>query len=253
MNELLSKSKVFIKKNASTILTCVGGAGVVVTSVMAVKATPKALRALEEAKEDKGSELTKTEAVIVAGPAYIPSIVAGASTIACIFGANALNKRQQAALMSAYALVNNSYKEYREKVQELYGEDANDHVQTEIAKDKYDESKVADGEGEELFYDEFSKRYFKSTKYKVQEAEYFINRDLIMMEAVPLNAFYNYLGIDGIDGGDEVGWSTILNFDSYWQVWIDFSHCKFKLDDGTECTKIYMLAEPDVEYLDYPG
>lgn len=253
MKDLLSKSKVFIKKNASTILTTVGGVGVVATSVMAVKATPKALQALDEAKEEKGEDLTKFEAAVVAGPAYIPSIVMGTTTIACIFGANILNKRHQASLMSAYALVSNSYKEYRDKVEELYGEGANDNVQTEIAKDKYDEDKVADGDGEELFYDEFSKRYFKSTKFKVQEAEYYINRDLIMMEAVPLNAFYGYLGIDGIDGGDEVGWSTILNFDAYWQVWIDFSHCKFKLDDGTECTKIYMLAEPDVEYLDYPG
>ena len=253
MNELLSKSKVFIKKNASTILTTIGGVGVIATSIMAVKATPKALQSLEEAKEEKGDDLTKFEAAMVAGPAYIPSIVMGTTTIACIFGANILNKRQQAALMSAYAMVNSSYKEYKEKVRELYGEEANDNVQTEIAKDKYNESEVMDADGEELFYDEFSKRYFKSTKYKVQEAEYFINRDLIMMEAVPLNAFYDYLGIDGIDGGDEVGWSTILNFDSYWQVWIDFSHCKFKLDDGTECTKIYMLAEPDVEYLDYPG
>lgn len=251
MNKLVQQSKMFLKRNSATILTTMGGVGVVTTSVMAVKATPKALRLLEEAEVEKGDKLTKMEKVIVAGPSYIPSVVVGASTIACIFGANALNKQKQAALMSAYALVDSSYKEYKAKVKELYGEDANDNVQTEIAKDKYDKNDVLNSDEEELFYDEFSKRYFKSTKFKVQEAEYFINRDLIMMEAIPLNAFYAYLGIDGIEGGDEVGWSTVLNFECYWQVWIDFSHCKFTLDDGTECTKIYMLAEPDVDYLDY--
>ena len=47
MNKWLYKSKVFLKKNGSTILTVVGGIGVVATSVMAVKATPKALYLLE--------------------------------------------------------------------------------------------------------------------------------------------------------------------------------------------------------------
>ena len=40
-----------------------------------VKATPKALSLLEQAKEEKGEELTKLETVKIAGPAYIPSIV----------------------------------------------------------------------------------------------------------------------------------------------------------------------------------
>jgi hypothetical protein len=251
MNKLLSKSKVFIKKNASIILTTVGGAGVVITSVMAVKATPKALKALEQATDEKGDDLTKTEAIIVAGPAYIPAIVTGVSTIACIFGANALNKRQQASLMSAYALVNNSYKEYRGKVQELYGEDANDNVQTEIAKDKYDKSEVTNTDGEELFYDEFSGRYFTSTLYKLQHAEYQLNRDLVMMDCVDLNSYYHYLGLPTIDGGDELGWSTGMNFDYYWQPWIDFSHSRFELEDGTECIKIWMIHEPNVGYAEY--
>ena len=53
MNNLLRCSKLFVKRNASTILTSVGGVGVVATSVMAVKATPKAIALLEQAKEEK--------------------------------------------------------------------------------------------------------------------------------------------------------------------------------------------------------
>ena len=107
--------------NSSTILTCVGAVGVAATATMAVKATPKAIALLEEAREEKGEELTKLEVIDVTAPVYIPAAIAGFSTIACIFGANILNKRSQAALMSAYALLDNSYKEYMRKSEELYG------------------------------------------------------------------------------------------------------------------------------------
>lgn len=42
MNKLLSKTGCFIKKNVATILTGIGTAGVVITAVSAIKATPKA-------------------------------------------------------------------------------------------------------------------------------------------------------------------------------------------------------------------
>ena len=67
MNSLLSKSQTFLTRNSATILTCVGAAGVIATTVTAVKATPKALLLLEKAKEEKGEELTKLEVVKVAG------------------------------------------------------------------------------------------------------------------------------------------------------------------------------------------
>ena len=116
MNKLVHRASLYARRNAPTILTCAGGIGVVATSVMAVKATPKALQLLEEAKAEKGDDLTKLEVVVVAGPAYIPAMVTGAATIACIFGANVLNQCQQASLASAYALIDNSYKEYKKKV-----------------------------------------------------------------------------------------------------------------------------------------
>lgn len=90
-------------RHTSTVLTCLGGIGVVATSIMAIKATPKALELIEEAKKEKGEELSKWETVKVAAPKYIPAMMTGVATIACIFGANVLNKRQQASLISAYA------------------------------------------------------------------------------------------------------------------------------------------------------
>ena len=139
MTNLLQSTKGFCKRNATTILTSVGAVGVVSTAVLAVKATPKALQKLEVAKEEKGEELTKLEKVKVAGVHYIPAVLVGMSTIACIFGADRLNKRKQAALMSAYTMLNSAYSEYKDKVNELYGEDARHKVQQAIANDKYEE------------------------------------------------------------------------------------------------------------------
>lgn len=150
-----------LKNSSPTILTCIGAIGVVATTVMAVKATPKALAIIEQAKEEKGENLTKLEVVNVAGPLYIPTVITGVSTIACIFGANILNKRSQAAIMSAYALVDNSYKEYIKKSEELYGPDADYQIKEELAKENYVEGMVIPKE-EELFFDFQTLQYFRA-------------------------------------------------------------------------------------------
>lgn len=150
-----------LKNSSPTILTCIGAIGVVATTVMAVKATPKALAIIEQAKEEKGEDLTKLEVVNVAGPLYIPTVIAGVSTIACIFGANILNKRSQATLVSAYALLDNSYREYVKKTEELYGNEADAQVREELAKENYVEGMVIPKE-EELFFDFQTLQYFRA-------------------------------------------------------------------------------------------
>lgn len=251
MNSLSKSAKTFLSRNSSTILTCIGGIGVILTSVMAVKATSKALPLLEKAKEEKGEELTKVEKVRVAGPAYIPTIIAGASTIACIFGANVLNKKQQAALMSAYALMDNSYKEYKKKVEELYGKEADGQIRKEIVKDKYEENDISVEDDKQLFFDDFSMRYFESTMEDVVKAEYNLNRALSIDNYACINEFYEFLGIDKIAGGDQLGWSEEKLFETTWCSWLDFRHEKAVMDDGLECHIIYMAAEPSLGYLDY--
>ena len=236
----------YVKRNASTILTGIGMVGVAATAVTAVKATPKALILLEAEKKKKGEELTKIETIKVAGPAYIPSIIIGVSTITCIFGANYLNKQQQAALTSAYALLDRSYREYRNKVKELYGES---EVQTEIAKDHYNEEDIPEDDGKELFYDTYSKRYFRSTIEEVQRAEYYLNRNIAMRDYAYLNEFYEMLGLEPIEA--ELGWSSVGNIEGYWRTWIDFTHELVTMDDGLECHVIMFQKDPYLNFEDY--
>ena len=243
MNKPLNTLKMFVKKNGPTILTCIGGIGVVVTSVMAIKATPKAIVLLEDARDEKGDNLTKFEKVMVAGPAYIPTIIVGTSTIACVFGANILNQRQQAALMSAYALFDSTYKEYQSKVVDLYGKEADSQVKKEIAKDKYlGDDKLVDNDT--LFYDEFSGRYFESTNAKVLKAEYETNKKISDHGGVCLNDFYRALGLEPTRYGDRLGWSVN-------DLSLDFHHEKFILDDGLEGCIITFVQEPILGFEDY--
>lgn len=251
MNNVVGNVKVFWKKNGATVLTCLGAAGVVATAVTAVKATPKALQHLELMEAEKGEELTTFEKFQIAAPAYIPAVITGAATITCIFGANNLNKRRQAALVSAYALLNDSHKKFKEKTSELYGAEALGKVREEIAKDKYEEEEIEVSDNKELFYDTFSERYFESTREDVIKAQYNLNRDLTSDTYVCVNRFYDHLGIPEIDGGDELGWCSFELYESNWSAWVDFRHEKAVMDDGLECTIIDFIVDPYIDYTDY--
>lgn len=220
------------------------------TSVMAAKATPKALALVEEAKE-KNEEMTKVDYVLAALPAYIPAIVTGVSTIACIFGANVLNKRKQAALASAYALLDSSYKEYRAKAIELYGDDANDKIKEGVAKDKYTgDGKLKDND-KQLFYDDYSGRYFESTIEDVLQAEYNLNREVAQAGGAFLNDFYDELGLPETDYGNYLGWSAGQLMEMYWNPWVEFNHSKFTFDDGLECTIVRIESDPTHDFAEY--
>ena len=261
MNNLLQRSKLFLKRNGSTILTCVGGIGVVATSILAVKATPKALDLIEKAKEEKGEDLTKIEVVKVAGSSYIPTAIVGISTIACIFGANILNKHQQAALMSAYALLDSSFKEYKNKLKELYGEETHQNIVNSIMIEKAEDMHISSGylcadcdlsieaadSTPKIFYDEHSGRFFEATIEQVMSAEYHLNRNYILRGYSYLNEFYEFLGIEQTDYGSVLGWTPT----DEGEYWIEFNHRKTVMDDCTEYYIIEMPFEPTYDFLEY--
>lgn len=245
-------NKHFWHRNGSTILTCLGGVGVIATTVVAVKSTPKALRLLEEAADEKGEDLTNSEKIKIAGPVYIPSILIGIGTLSCIFGANIMNKRHQAALVSAYTLLDSSFKEYKQKVKEVYGVDGENAIRAELAKDKFDEDEYEDdyGDGKQLFYDEYSKRYFRASNETVLLAEYTINKLLAEDCYATLNEFYDLLKLDPVDYGEYVGWSSAQMFEMYWSSWINFWHEKVEMEDGMECFILH-FTEPMADFGDY--
>lgn len=239
-------------RSSPTILTVVASVGVIVTTITAVRATPKAVKLLKEAELEKGENLTKVEIIRVAGPSYIPSALLGISTIVCIFGANTLNQKKQASLMSAYAMLNESYKQYRKSAKIVYGEDADDKIHAEMAKDAmvstYDwgyqvYNMDMDSESERLlFYDLASKKYFRTTMAAVLNAQYHVNRNLAIKGDCSLNEYLSFLGIEGIDGGDDLGWDISYMAEEMECYWLDFDNYKSTLEDGLECIIIDTMA-----------
>lgn len=251
INALTYKAGLYLNEHSTTILSSIAVVGLFGTTVTAVKATPKAVDILKTKEEEKGEELDVSEKIKAVGKLYIPSIVLGIGTVGCIFGANVLNKKKQASLTSAYMMLENSYKEYRNKVNELYGNEADSKVKEAIVKDKYtDEGLTLEGD-KRLFYEPLSDRYFETTIEKIQYAEYHFNRNFILRDYAKLNEFYRFLGLEETELGEVLGWSTYMGHVKYGYSWVDFKHPKTILEDGLECYSIEYPFEPALDFMEY--
>lgn len=240
-----------LRSKPPTILCCLATVGVIFTAITAAKAKKKADEKLEKARSEKSEELSKAEVVKVVATSYIPPIAIGIGTVVCIFGANILNKKKQASLTSAYALLQSSYRQYSNKVKEHYGIKAHNDIMNEIrpvVADKktiysYDWASSADmgfddtDEIELLFCECVSgkHRYFKSTPSRVLLAEYHLNRNYILGMMVTINDFYDFLGLPRVGTCDDRGWDS--NDGLYW---IDFRHDKIASDNDT--LEYYMIT-----------
>lgn len=241
-----------------SILTVLSIAGVVGTSVMAGRVTPKALELIKDKKDELGADRLKPmEVVQTTWKCYIPSILIGMGTVTCIIGIGYMNKRNQASLMSAYAMLNESYKQYRKSAKIVYGEGADDKIHAEMAKDamvsSYDwgyqiYNMDMDSESERLlFYDLASKKYFRTTMAAVLNAQYHVNRNLSIRGDCSLNEYLSFLGIESVDNGDEIGWDISYLIEELECYWLDFDNYKTTLEDGLECIIIDTMALGEFE------
>lgn len=249
MNRVFS----FLKSHLPTILSGMAAAGTVTTAVLVAKETPRAIELLDEAEDNKNSKLTVLEKITVAGPAYLPAAGVCLSTIACIFGANVLNKRQQASLVSAYAMLEQSYKQYREKVKLLFGDEADHVVMKAIEADKDMDFEKISWDEPRTFYDEHGERFFEKSERDVLLAEYNFNRLYAHQGHVTLNDFYRLLELKPIPDGDKWGWSTDASAEFYGYEWIDFEHQPLKDEiypgNDMEYISIFMLVPPIKDFL----
>lgn len=214
LSAILKDAKTAIVKHSPEILTGIGIAGMITTTVLAVKATPKALRLLEDARYDKGEELTVQEKVKAAWKPYIPAIATGVASSACLIGANSVNARRNAALATAYQLSTTAFSEYKEQVVETLGEKKEEAIKEKVAKKKVEqnppESKevIITGKGTTLCFDVAFGRYFESDIETIKRSINALNYRLLSEVYVSLNDFYDELGIDRIDVGEDLGWNV---------------------------------------------
>lgn len=237
----LKKTGSKLKKSSPTILTVIASVGVVATGVLSAKAAPKALKLIEEGKEKEDmTDISKIEVVAIdikyGWKPFIPAVAAGISTIACIFGANILNKKQQAAITSAYMMLESQYRDYRKKVIERHGEEEDKEIISSIVSEKIENTVLRPmNENDEVltFYEEHHDSFFEMTMADFVAAVHDLNRRLIKNGFATLNEFYELLGIEELNSGDVLGWSWDDYCDQMGEMpWIDIGFDDAKLEDG---------------------
>jgi len=235
-------------KHSPEILTGIGIAGMITTTVMAVRATPKAIKLIEEEKDRQNKESLKPIDIIkTTWKCYIPAAITGGLSIACLIGASSVNARRNAALATAYTLSESALKEYQEKVIETIGKKKEQSVRDAIAKDRIDKNPVSSREviitekGNTLCYDSISGRYFKSDIDKLKKVENELNRRMRDEMYISLNEFYYEIGLNPISIGDDIGWNIDRGY-------IELNFSSQLTDDGNPCLVIDYQVTPRYDY-----
>lgn len=245
--KLLFRCKSFIKHNSPIILTVLSSFGVVATAVLSGRASIRAYKAVEEKKSK--DNLTKEKVVKIAIPFYISTACVGFATILAMAGSTIISKKNQAALTSAYVLLSNSYREYRNKVKDIHGDSADMAIIEGIASEKFPEGRIP--ENKDIFYDQFSGRFFVSTTEDIALAIYHYNRNFALRGTANLDEFYDFLGIDHIPGGQITGFNANQMIEMGLTPWIDIYVTKTRDCDNREYNTIYFDCDPIVDYEEY--
>lgn len=245
---LMKDIQMFTSKHSPEILTGIGIAGMVTTTILAVKATPKALTLIDKKKDElelhTTDDLTPVEMMQAAWKCYIPAAITGVTSIACLIGATSVNARRNAALATAYNLSATAFSEYKEKVIETIGEKKEQAVRSKVAEDRIAKDPVkqsaiiVSGNGNTRCFDTITKRRFTSDIETIKSVVNELNRRMVSGEDyISLNDFYYELGLDGSSIGDELGWNVADGL-----IELDYSA---QLDtDGTPCIVIDYAVAP---------
>lgn len=226
LTKFITNMRTAAVKHSPEILTGIGIAGMLTTTVLAVKATPKALQLIEEAERAKYEELyehdeqtgreglTPVETVKIAWKPYIPAIVTGTMSTVCLIGASTVSHRRNTALATAYQIATTTLNEYKEKVVETIGERKERTIHDKVAKDRVEnkppteQSFIQTGGGNTRCYDMYSDRYFFSDIDRIKRAMNDLNFRMTNGSEyyISLNEFYDHIGLSHIPVGEQVGW-----------------------------------------------
>jgi hypothetical protein len=227
-----------LKKNAPTILTGAGVIGFAVTTALAIRATGKAVQVMPEIHKDiamtkmkaEDEEYTEKEAMeavvrtyakssLVLAEIYWPVLVAGSASIVCVLAGHGMMRRRQASLVAAYTMLDASYKAYRARIRERFGEDVEREAYTDIKA-----MRIFDEEGNEhleidsddvlpsmyaRFFDSYNKNWSKTTEWNLlflRAQQDWANDKLRSQGHLFLNEVYDALGMERSQAGQLVGW-----------------------------------------------
>lgn len=248
VKQIANKVKTKAQKNSPVIFVGLGIAGMIGSTVLAVKSTPKALDIIKHEEEQKGDKLTKKEVVKATWKCYIPTAVTTAASIGCIVGGTKVSLSRTAAVSAAYEVSRAAFSEYKHKVVENIGHEAEQKIRDEIQQDKINKNPApqiieADdvnvtGYGNTLCYDGLSGRYFRSDMNALKNVENKVNHRLMTDMYVSLNELYSELGLDPINPlGNSLGWNVERGL-------LEFDVSSLVSNNGKPCLAIDYSIEP---------
>lgn len=248
ISKIINEIQKAVIKHSPEILTGLGIAGMITTTVLAVKATPKALDLINDRKDELETEkLPPIEAVKTAWKCYIPAAVTCATSTACLIGASSVHLKRNAALATAYKLSESAISEYKDAVIDKLGEKKEQTIRDKVAEEKMKKNPVSSSEvfitekGNTLCYDTISGRYFKSDIDRIKRAENAINKQLLDEMYVSLNDLYDELDLDHTKLGDELGWKIDDGL-------VELYFSSQLADDGTPCVVMDFTRAPKYNF-----
>ena len=267
MSKFIRGAKISISKHSPEILTGIGIAGMITTTFLAVRATPKALELIEEKKDelnnkqveerlDKNGDLRDYKEITklkfpdlfkATWKCYVPAAVTSVASIACLVGASSVHIKRNAVLATAYQLSETALTEYKEKVIETIGEKKEEVIRDKVNKDRIEKNPVSKNnviitdKGNTLCYDHMSGRYFKSDIDKINKAVNIINNRILHDFYASLNDLYSELGLYTVSLGDKLGWNSAMRL-----IEVEFS--SQLADDGTPCLVMDFNKAPKYDY-----
>lgn len=215
-----------LKKHSPEILTGIGIAGMIATTVTAVKATPKALRMIDAKEIEEDRRLSTKEAIAVSWKCYVPAAITGIFSTACLIGASSVNVHRNAALATAYTISETALKEYKEKAVEVVGEKKEQAIRDAVAKEQLEKANIKErkfiptGKGETPCFDPLTNACFKSDMETLRKAENTLNKQMRDDMVITVNEFLQEIGLEPCDAsiGENLGWEIDRGY-----IELDFS------------------------------
>lgn len=255
-----------VSKYGPEIAVGVGIAGMITTTILAVKATPKSLRLIEAEKKRRNHEIKEEakesgkdsvglidrlsilDTVKVAWKPYIPAMISGVLSIGCIVGASTVHVKRNAALATAYQLAANTLSDYKEKVIETIGEEKEREVQKKVNAKKVEKINSTEPsfvrKGKPLCIEPISGRPFEMDLEDVKAAINRLNYRLTggMEECISLSEWYDEIGLKHTDVSDYMGWNI------YSDGLITVTEVPSSTDDGELCWVLEYAVLPHYKY-----
>lgn len=216
LSDILTRTAKTVGNHSPALLTGIGIAGLVSTAVLAAKAAYDSALVIDRADipETTSSFEWYKHCFKLTWPAYIPPVIAGVVSAGALVLSCRVSERRTAAVAAAYTLMERSYDNYRDKVNEKFGSTADRNVRDAVNEDRVNRQPPEDTQiivtnvSDVVCFDAFSGRYFQSSMEKLKKAQNELNATLINDTYVSLSDFYMLIDLVPTKISDEVGWRS---------------------------------------------